>query len=517
MRSGTSKHWRVRTGLLALIIAVFLGVAGTKVATVVGADGPGVRIDPADTTVGANSSVSVNVVATAPAAGLGAWGINVTYPPSVLTVTECATSIQNASSLCNKNYSSNTIRLNGASALGVSGTPTLATITFLGTGVAGSSGALHLTLDLFADPQSNLVSPNTADGVIRLAVLPTTTATPANPATPTPTPNPTVSSTATSSPTQTPGPTSSGYASLRLTPSTATSALNGTVSIAIALDSTTQPIDGAEVFLDFDPTTFQVVDAAGQLATKVETPPTSLNQVLANSVDPTKGYISLAVGTLDKPAPSGTFTIGRFWLKGLKLTGGNGSPITFASDADHNRKTNITLAGTSVLGAAVGGSYAVAQASLTGSVHLQGRETISGKAFRVPLHFDFYPLGGSTHSLSMDSVTDDNGAFQLTDLLPGTYDVRVKHGHSLANKKTGVLIAAGANNLDLGTLLEGDADGDNAINIVDFSILANTFGKKRGDPGFDERADFNNSDAVNIVDFSLVASNFGKFGDQLIP
>ena len=69
--------------------------------------------------------------------------------------------------------------------------------------------------------------------------------------------------------------------------------------------------------------------------------------------------------------------------------------------------------------------------------------------------------------------------------------------------------------LDFGTLRAGDANNDNKVTIVDFSILATTFGKSAGDVGYDDRADSNGDGKVTIVDFSLLASNFGTNGDAL--
>jgi len=57
------------------------------------------------------------------------------------------------------------------------------------------------------------------------------------------------------------------------------------------------------------------------------------------------------------------------------------------------------------------------------------------------------------------------------------------------------------------------------VTILDFSILASTFGLGAGDPGFDPRADFNQDTFVTILDFSLLAANFGQCGapDPSIP
>jgi hypothetical protein len=105
-------------------------------------------------------------------------------------------------------------------------------------------------------------------------------------------------------------------------------------------------------------------------------------------------------------------------------------------------------------------------------------------------------------------TTDSSGYFTLANLTPGTYSIRVKGGHSLANIKNGVVLNAGSNSVDFGTLLEGDANNDNCVDIQDFSVLRTAFS-----PAYEARADFNQDGVVNIQDFSMLATNFNQCGD----
>jgi hypothetical protein len=68
---------------------------------------------------------------------------------------------------------------------------------------------------------------------------------------------------------------------------------------------------------------------------------------------------------------------------------------------------------------------------------------------------------------------------------------------------------------DLGTisLTEADANQDNHINVLDFSILSSTYGYSAGDPDYDERADFNKDDTVSVLDFSILSTYYGSVGD----
>jgi hypothetical protein len=105
-------------------------------------------------------------------------------------------------------------------------------------------------------------------------------------------------------------------------------------------------------------------------------------------------------------------------------------------------------------------------------------------------------------------TTDTQGRFEISGLTPGVYDVRVKNSHTLANLKPGVTLLPGVNNVDLGTLREGDCNDDNCVAITDFSILANGFS-----PSYDPRADLNMDGHVSILDFSMLRENFGLCGE----
>jgi hypothetical protein len=140
--------------------------------------------------------------------------------------------------------------------------------------------------------------------------------------------------------------------------------------------------------------------------------------------------------------------------------------------------------------------------TIQGSVTLQRpNKPAPDPSWVVPLTVS---VGGSSHS----ATTDQSGNFTVTGLTAGTYNIRVKNSHTLANLKSAVTLVPGTNSISFGTLLEGDANDDNCVNITDFSVLRGGFV-----PGYDARADFNQDGFVNITDFSLLKSNFATCGD----
>jgi Dockerin type I domain/PASTA domain len=72
---------------------------------------------------------------------------------------------------------------------------------------------------------------------------------------------------------------------------------------------------------------------------------------------------------------------------------------------------------------------------------------------------------------------------------------------------TGTSVAAGSavNIVVSSGPLPGDVNGDGAVNCADLAIVKASFGKRKGQAGFDPRADVNGDGVVSIVDLSTVA------------
>jgi len=130
-------------------LAVALGgaLAGVSLlfALSASAASPVVSVGSASAAPGANGSVPVQSQGMA-APGLGAWAMNIVYNPAVVQVVSCAPM---SGSVCNPNFSSNTIRITGAVANGLVGDATLASLTFH-CSIAGTS-PLTLSVDTLAD------------------------------------------------------------------------------------------------------------------------------------------------------------------------------------------------------------------------------------------------------------------------------------------------------------------------------------------------------------------------------
>jgi hypothetical protein len=130
----------------------------------------------------------------------------------------------------------------------------------------------------------------------------------------------------------------------------------------------------------------------------------------------------------------------------------------------------------------------------------------------MPLVVRLY--SGTTLINTYNVTTDNNGQFTITGIAPGTYTIAVKGFNTLRRVLFNQTISAGSNNVNIGMLRGGDANGDNFVGGADFSILLNSFNKKIGDAGFDARADFNGDGFVTGADFSLLVNAFNQQGEN---
>ena len=139
--------------------------------------------------------------------------------------------------------------------------------------------------------------------------------------------------------------------------------------------------------------------------------------------------------------------------------------------------------------------------------------TVIGGVHEGPDQIEFYAPNTTTNPIySFNQNSDANGLHNLTNLTGGPYDIWIYRPGYLSALET-VTLNSGDNTLDV-TLLGGDATNDNLVNIIDFSILATSFGTSQGDQGFAESADFNNNGTIGIGDFSILAGSYGMTGEM---
>ncbi|MAU11687.1 MAG: hypothetical protein CL607_17815 [Anaerolineaceae bacterium] len=145
------------------------------------------------------------------------------------------------------------------------------------------------------------------------------------------------------------------------------------------------------------------------------------------------------------------------------------------------------------------------EATILGNLLLQGRSDASGD-----VTVEFYQSGSLVTSTT--ASVDAAGNFSVAALPVGSFEIAVKAPTYLQVVEA-VSLVDGDNIVSFGTLLAGDANDDNVISALDFSILSSSFNLLSGDPGYDARADFNGDGFITAIDFSLLSANFNVTGE----
>ncbi|RME44150.1 MAG: hypothetical protein D6791_13815 [Chloroflexi bacterium] len=142
-------------------------------------------------------------------------------------------------------------------------------------------------------------------------------------------------------------------------------------------------------------------------------------------------------------------------------------------------------------------------AQISGVVALQGRSEYSGTTILV----DETPV----------AVTAGDGCFLIPNVAPGVHEVTASHPGFLSSAGSALCQANQTVEMPATTLLAGDANNDNEINLFDLVIVAAAYRSCSDDPAFDDRADLNGSGCVDVFDLVLVGGNYGQAGPTAWP
>ncbi len=160
------------------------------------------------------------------------------------------------------------------------------------------------------------------------------------------------------------------------------------------------------------------------------------------------------------------------------------------------------------------------------SVVLQG-EVRPDAGCTVPLTVRFFTPGADVLNdapiyefdlTTAKSATSNVAVCEATGIAPGTYDITSLGEATLMNVKRNVVIFAPRSSIDMGTLLEGDANKDNMIDLEDYAILSKSWLATQSQPEYDFRADFDHNGFVNAADLSLLTTNWLRTSPvEIIP
>jgi hypothetical protein len=312
---------------------------------------------------------------------------------------------------------------------------------------------------------------------------------------------------------------------------------------------------GAEAHISYNPAIVQVVDqdpGVSGVQIAVDGFPYG-DYVALNRADNGIGYLELALTQLiPRPSVNGSGTLATItflavgwgispvdiitatladprgveilstWVDGVIQVGGTITPSPTPTQTPTTTTTTTTT--TTVTPTPTGSMTPTptvtidpnAQGSLRGRVLFQGRPTPPHWRWSSPLTVTVHLNPSSAPLYTFGTICDTSGYFTVTGITTGTYSVKVHDWHSLKNRRDNLYIDAGLATGEFGTLLEGDMDLNDVINILDYSILTQGYNKTPAQPGWDPRTDLDNSLEVDILDYSLLVTNYGRSGETVV-
>lgn len=148
---------------------------------------------------------------------------------------------------------------------------------------------------------------------------------------------------------------------------------------------------------------------------------------------------------------------------------------------------------------------------ISGTVQFDGRPAAPHSSYVSPLTVSLQAAGCPDRDIRI-TTTDTGGKFKVCSIYTGTYDIRVKSATTLAVITNSVYLKSGTKVMNLGLLRSGDANNDNCVGIVDFSILSAAYASTSGDGRYDARADMNADGNVDVLDYSWLATRYADCG-----
>jgi len=223
--------------------------------------------------------------------------------------------------------------------------------------------------------------------------------------------------------------------------------------------------------------------------------------------DPQTGIDSMIVrigtspGASDVLADTELFPMhGPVQLEGLALSGGTTYYVrgTYTNGAGMQTVVNLTFVGEPT------------DHEVSGTITLQDYK---GDVTEPAVVVEFKnPANGQTvetHNTRLNSLKQ----FSVRTTLVGTYDVYLKASHWLRKKLPGVTITSSGVAGLAASLLNGDIDNSNAINLLDSNKLSAAWRSTPGSANWNADADLNGDKSVDLLDFNILSKNWRKAGD----
>ena len=160
--------------------------------------------------------------------------------------------------------------------------------------------------------------------------------------------------------------------------------------------------------------------------------------------------------------------------------------------------------------------YLATPAALLPADSVSGVVSLEGEANNAPAQtvtFEFRDAASNQTLFTRTASVDAGGAFTVSSVPAGSYNVRVKGPKNLAKIVSMTKVSGAAGGISV-FLPGGDGNNDNSVDSSDFGILIGAYGSDASisGSGYDPAADFNNDGLVDSNDFEILISNFGTVG-----
>lgn len=147
---------------------------------------------------------------------------------------------------------------------------------------------------------------------------------------------------------------------------------------------------------------------------------------------------------------------------------------------------------------------------VTGTVDLADISSEAGKSVVVELRNP-----GSLTAFQTATVTlGAGGTFSVNTTHVGLCDVAIKGSH------WGRKVVANVNVSPVGAVvsatlpINGDANNDNAVDLLDYFDLSDSYNLSLGDSGFNAECDFNDDTSVDLLDYFILSDNYNLNGQD---
>lgn len=145
-----------------------------------------------------------------------------------------------------------------------------------------------------------------------------------------------------------------------------------------------------------------------------------------------------------------------------------------------------------------------------------------GDITQQPIVFEFHQPGNPTVLYSTTTYLQLDGSFaystNTSNVGTGSYDITAKGYHWLKRALPNVAVGlSGVTGLDYTwtkSLINGDINNDNAVDIGDYAILSATYNSTPESGNWDASADINGDESVDIADYAILSYNYSQFGDD---